>query len=315
MKPFYRFASKARFFVYLILIAAIQRVDAAGCCGGNFAVPSVITNSERSLLTSTLGYEHPHTEVLSDGIWRRRADDEVTQSLKINAAYAVSERWQLGASVAGYKRDQHAATEGAVGAGGADGAASADSASGFGDSSIQAAYEYLSDLNYSRWRPKAIAFTQVTLPTGQTAGTNTDASGLNVGGRGFYSAGLGTVLLKDFGRWDVLALGEVHRSFPARGVRPGWGGSLGAGGGYNWRNWRLGCMILSSYEDALRSDVPSLVAATASQLTSASLMIGYRITDEWAVSISYTDQTLLGSPLNTGLSRAGTVAIQRRWLR
>ena len=267
-------------------------------------MPSLITNSEKSLLTSTLSYERPQAEVMGNGVWRKRTDEEWTQNLRLNSALALSERWQLGASFSVYRRDR-----------GNSESDSPQSAMGFGDSSLQVAYEYLSDLNYSRWLPKALVFMQTALPTGTAAGPNTDASGLNVGGRGFYSTSLGTVLLKDWGRWDVLALGEFHRNFPARGVEPGWGASLATGGGYNWRDWRGGFLLLSSYEDPLRSSAPSFTPPTASQWTTASLIVSYRVVDEWAVALSYSDQTLFGAPLNTGLSRSVSLALQRRWLR
>jgi hypothetical protein len=47
----------------------------------------------------------------------------------------------------------------------------------------------------------------------------------------------------------------------------------------------------------------------------AGLEASYLVADDWSISASYTDQTLLGPAVNTALSRTFSLAIQHRWQR
>ena len=47
----------------------------------------------------------------------------------------------------------------------------------------------------------------------------------------------------------------------------------------------------------------------------AALEVGYLVAQDWSLTASYTDQTLIGPAVNTMLGRTFSVAVQHRWER
>jgi hypothetical protein len=276
----------------------------AACCGGGFAAPALISGDDRAQLTASYGYSEIADDVGADSLWRRREGQELSQTFKLEAAHIFRDRWQAGAGIPLVKRSR-----------------AGESSTGLGDIAATLGYEYLPDWDYSPWRPKGLGFIQLTAPSGRSINESDAMYQLDARGRGFWAIGAGTLLTKIIGKWDLFSSLEAHRSFArhfanasAQGtLRPGFGGSLGFGAGYNLTALRFGGGITWTYEDPV--DVSGTLNSLGSpqRYATASLSASYLMRDDLAVT--YTDQTWFGSPANTTLGRGALLLLQKRWPR
>ncbi len=292
------------FFFNLIL--APQVSWAAACCGGSLATPSLIAGDEKALFSATYSF----TEVVVDsvdsrGIWHKWDQHQKVQTLKIDGAHLISDRWQIGATVPVMQRSR------------IDG-----SDSGLGDISVSLAYEYLPDWNYNPIRPKGIGFLQLILP-GSKARAESDQGGLDSRGNGFWALGIGTHLSKTLGRSDVFGSLAIHRSFPKvfsnssfQGtLEPGFGGNFVLGGGCSFGPVRIGGSLTWTYEDPVRIRGNFWSEGTPERYATAVLSASYFSGDAWTGAFSFSDQTLIGHPVNTSLGKTVSFMLQKRWNR
>jgi hypothetical protein len=283
-----------------------QKTFAAACCGGGFATPSLISGDDKAQITSSLAYSEVHADVYTSGLWKKRETEEHSETLKVDAAHIFEDRWQVGLSLPVIKRSR-----------------AGESSSGLGDVSTLLGYEYLPDWDYHPHRPKGIGFLQLVLPTGKSVYETDTAYGLDSRGRGFWALGLGTLLTKAFGKYDAFFNAEVHRSFNKsineNGINgtlnPGWGSNIGFGVGYNTKDFRFGGNLTWSYEDAIAIEGSVNSEGSLQRFATLGLTASYLMSDEWATTLSYSDQTIVGSPYNTSLSKSAMLLLQRRWLR
>jgi hypothetical protein len=298
-----------KLFIFSFCLIIGGQALAAACCGGGFSVPSLITGDDEAMLTTSFAYSKVDTDVSQSGVWKKNADDQISQTFKIEAAHIFSDRFQVGGSLPIVQRNR----------------GSQDSSSGFGDTALMLGYEYLPDWDYNLYRPKGIGFLQLTMPTGKSIYDAENQDQLDARGRGFWALGVGTSLTKSIRAWDFHTLFEFHRAFQkatdsaqAQGqimVKPGWGGSLETGAGWNKGDLRVGTSLAWNYEDAI--DVTGAIASKGApqRYATGTLMTSYMWTQEWALAASYSDQTLFGSPSNTTLAKSVVVSLQRRWAR
>lgn len=285
-----------------------QSLHAASCCGGGFAVPSIITSDAKAQMTTTMSYSQIDTDVYSNGIWQKKNSLDSTQLYKIEASHIFADRFQVGASLPMQIRTR-------------DGQDMGGTSSGLADVSAQLGYEYLPDWNYNPWRPKGVGFISLTLPTGKSVYESED--GLDSHGRGFFALGIGTILTKAWLKWDASATLEIHRSFDKvisnsqmlGNVQPGFGNSFSLGGGYNIGDSRLGTSIAWVNEDAINVDGTNPSKGDAQQYATGAVSFSQMYDNLWAATLSYSDQTLFGDPTNTSLSKSLSLSIQKRWSR
>ena len=296
------------FLVWPIFIVH-SPAKAASCCGAGFTIPSIITSDDKAQLAGIYTYSKVHADVLPDGTWRERREDDHTQIFKLEGAHIIEDRWQAGVSVSFQKRDRSGALSG--------------SASGLGDITGQLGYEYLPDWNYNPYRPKGIGYLSLIIPTGRSINESTDGTGIDSRGRGFWGVGVGTILTKNWGHWDANMNAELHQSFEKK-VRnsqvqgtldPGRGGSLAVGSGYNWKSIRLGGLINWIYEDPVDVTGTPDSQGQLQRYSNGTVVLSYLLKSNATASISYTDQTIFGSPSNTALSKSITLFFQQRWER
>jgi hypothetical protein len=294
-------------FSFALICLGAQTSFGAACCGGGFAAPSIIAGDDKAQLTSS----YSTTEVIVDnvdsqGIWRKSDIHQKVQTFRIEGAHIFEDRWQAGFAMPIIQRSRQS-----------------ENYSGLGDVALSLGYEYLPDWNYSPYRPKGIGFLQLTLPTGKSK-ADSDVGGLDSRGNGFWAIGVGTLLTKALGRWDVFSSLEIHRSFEKDvnnsnfdgTLKPGYGGNLGAGFGYNLKDYRLGSGITWTYEDPVNSTsnvLGSTQNGAVERYATAVASVSYLASDEWSGTMSYSDQTLFGSPVNTSLGRGIALQVQRRW--
>lgn len=282
----------------LISILPLNFAWGSACCGGGFAVPSVISGEDKAQLTTSLTHSEVDTDVFADGIWSKRHDKDQTQVLKFEVAHIFNDAFQVGAAVPVVKRYR----------------ADLGESSGFSDSSLQLGYEYLPDWDYNPWRPKGIGFITATIPTGKFDITRQENRG-----RGFWALGLGTLLTKTWVSWDTNTIAEVHRSFERTvddlKFKPGYGGSFSAGLGYNIGAFRMGGSLMWNYEEAVRTEGLNVSDGSIERYATATIATSYVFENLWSVTASYSDQTLFGDPLTTTLSKSAGLTLQKRWSR
>ena len=234
---------------------------------------------------------------------------EISRVLRLEGAHIFADRFQVGAGVPIASR-------------------SSDRGGGttqLGDVTTGYGYEDLPEWDYSPWRPRGFGFLQLTLPTGKSVNESSDPSKDDASGRGFWALGLGQIFTKIIGRWDVNSTLEVHRAF-AKATRdastsadiqlhPGWGGVLGVGGGWSWRELRLGASLAWNYEDPVNVTGAIESQGGAQRFATGSLIASYSLPLEFTAAVVYSDQTWFGSPSNTTLSRSILVSVQKRWER
>jgi hypothetical protein len=160
------------------------------------------------------------------------------------------------------------------------------------------------------------------LPTGKSR-TESEIAGLDSRGNGFWAAGAGVLLTKIIARWDGFVSVDAHRSF-AKSVdnsslharlEPGFGGNWGFGGGYNWRFLRVGTSLIWTYEDPIKIKGSLDSEGSLERYATGVVALSYIPSNEWSAALSYSDQTLFGSPLNTSLGKTVALQVQRRWSR
>ena len=281
--------------------------SAAACCGGGIPVPALVLGDEKANASSTLTYSSVATDVSSAGIWRHRAIDELAQTLRVDSATILADRFQAGVSLPIVRRSR------------------ADEAStGLGDIAINGGYEFLPEWDYNPWKPKGVAFLQLVLPTGRSIDQATLPDQIDSRGRGFWALGTGFSLFKIRGPYDGILLFEGHRSFSKEAPRtvsgdlqltPGWGGTLTVGAGRTFKDLRIGASLSWIYEDATRVTGAVSSDGDLSRYASAATSLIYTPSRDWSASLSYSDQTLFGSPSNAALARSVQVSYQRRWPR
>ncbi len=297
----------SRFNTALAVLILPCLVKAAACCGGGFAMPSLITGDDKAQLTTSYSYSRIDTDVFGNGIWQKRTAEDVSHIYKIEAAHVFLDRFQAGFSLPVQTRQK-------------DGAAGGTS-TGLGDVAGQLGYEYLPDWNYNPWRPRGIGFISLTLPTGKSIYESVD--GLDSRGRGFFSLGIGTALTKTWTSWDASASFELHKSFDKvvsnsqmiGNIQPGIGTSVTFGAGFSVKDLRLGGALAWTYEDAIQVDSAISSKGDEQRFATGTLSASYLFADTWAGTFSYSDQTIFGDPSNTTLAKAFAVSIQKRWAR
>jgi hypothetical protein len=295
---------KSPFNFFSFFLLAPNLLLAAACCGGGFAIPSIITGDDKAQVTTSYSYSKIETDVFTNGVWQKRNSDDISNIYKIEMARIFLDRYQAGVSIPIQTRTLSSGTS-----------------TGLGDISGVMGYEYLPDWTYSTWRPRGVGFLTLTLPTGKSIYEST--TGLNSQGRGFFSVGLGTTLTKTWTNWDANTTLEIHRSFDkimsnsqnVGNIMPGFGNSLSVGAGYSIADLRIGSNLSWFNEDAV--DVEGTISSKGSEQKFAALTasVNYLFKESWAGSLSYSDQTILGDPTNTTLSKSVQISLQKRWAR
>ncbi|WP_347359009.1 serine protease spb1 [Bdellovibrio sp.] len=283
--------------------------QAASCCGGSFSFPALILGDDKAQVTSTYSYSEITDDVLSSGQWMKRDDGNQSQTLKVEGALLLADSWQAGISVPVIsKKDQsHSAT------------------SGVGDLSLYLGHETFPELQYSRWKPRGVTFLQVTLPTAPSIYDEDATNSNKIRGRGFTSLGAGLALVKTWRVWDANFSSEIHKSFErsAEGaayngkatVTPGWGTTQTLGVGWNKGDLRLGSNVSFLYEDAIQIRGDTHSTGQNQKHFTWGFSGSYMLSQESALTVGYSDQSLLGNPVNSTLSNTFSLSYQQRWQR
>ena len=279
----------------------------AACCGGGVTAPSLILGDHHAQFTTQaiLG-EVVVGNVDPGGYWRRPQDHASLKTIKLDGAILLSDLWQLGLSL---PITQRTLTDRTL--------------TGVGDAGMSLGFEYLPDWDYNPIRPKGLGFLQITLPTAKSK-FESQMSGLDSFGNGFFSLGIGSVLSKTINNFDIFLSGDAHQGF-SKSIKtqalsgclsPGLGANLGWGFGFNYEQFRLGTSITWTVESPVQFRGEGRSFDTGlERFATGSIALSYFESLEWSTTLAYLDQTWFGSPLNTSLSKSIALQIQRHWLR
>ncbi len=292
----------------LIIFAGIlpQNCYSSACCGGGLTSTFLITGDDRAQFNSVYSYNRASFDIDQNGFWRERDFSESIETLRFEAAHIFMDRFQAGVSLPVIRRTR-----------------GQESSTGLGDLSTTLGYEYLPDWNYNPWRPKGIAYLNLIIPTGTSLQEADQTYLLDANGRGFWTIGVGALLTKGWGMWDIFTDLGIHRSFSRSyqnaqtqvTLTPGWGENLAIGAGVSLSSLRLGITMNWVNEDAIASTGSVNSKGVKQQYTSLDFPVTYFISDEWLTVIRYSDKGLIGNPLNTSLDKSIAFQIQRRWPR
>jgi hypothetical protein len=119
---------------FALLLISPSLSWAAACCGGGIPVPALVLGDEKANISSSLTYSTVGTDVTADGIWQHRQITEQAQTLRLDSAHIVADRFQIGASVPVVRR-----------------ARNDDTRTGLGDVAVNGGYEFLPEWDYSPW--------------------------------------------------------------------------------------------------------------------------------------------------------------------
>jgi len=291
-------------FLFLILCYS-EMILAAACCGGGSSNTAVITNDDKAQFSTTLSQSQVQIDVDSQGVWSHRQTKETTKTLQLEGAMIFKDRFQAGLSVPVIERTRET-----------------QSSRGLGDSTLQMGYEYLTNWDYHPWKPRAVGYLTVVVPTGRNINEATQ-EGLDARGKGFWSLGVGTIFTKIHRAWDFSAQFDIHKSFEKKIQRgdeslqltPGQGGQASLGAGYNFARWRWGFALSWIYEDPLITEGLTKDTSSAERYTTATASVAYMFKDEWGGVLSYSDQALFGDPLSTTLSKSVSLRMSYHWFR
>lgn len=282
---------------------------AASCCGGGFSIPALILGDDKAQLTGTYSYSQVSDDVLADGRWLRRKDENLAQTLKLEGATLLTDSVQAGFSLPILSKT----------------AANLSQSSGLGDASLYLGHETFPERTYSEYRPKGVTFLQLTLPTSPSIYDESATSPNTIRGRGFYALGAGFALIKSFPVWDFNTSSEIHRSFPraAQGpayggnatITPGCGFSVNSGAGWNRGPLRLGSFLTFLFEEAVQSQGLTVSEGQVQKNFTIGALASYMPNMETSITFSYADQSLIGNPVNSSLTKTFNLSYQQRWPR
>ncbi|MCB0406165.1 MAG: hypothetical protein KDD51_15395 [Bdellovibrionales bacterium] len=296
----------------LLLLFVWQKVRGAACCGGASNIPTLLTGDDRLQLTASVSSGEVVAEATTQGnvLYRAYTDEEFRQSVQLDGAVLLSDRFQLGWSLPLLRRSR---SRNGV----------SEAAAGLGDVSASLAYELLPQWEYSPWQPKVFVFASLTLPTGGSTYDSATLYRVDSRGRGFVTPSIGIAALQIWGDFDALISLEGHHSLArdyanAAGtfhLQPGWGASGSIGAGWNPGNLRVGLSVSPQWEEGVLTTGAVNGLASSQQTWTASAQLSYLFESTLSASLIYSDQTWLGGAQNSALNRSLFVRIQKRWER
>lgn len=231
---------------FLIIFLLFSQLSlGAACCASSNQFPFLITTDDTFQVSSTVGYTtaRPGASLKWDGTW------------------ALSDYWQLSASLPTFFQNQSYLVGDAVGS---------------------LSWEVLPEFTFSMYRPRVFLMAQIATPTGNTL--------LGPLVKNAFQFGVGILALKTWGNVDAFFQFEIHKPLDAefsligqpywvsRG--PGYSAALGGGYSPNQGNLRLGLSVSQTYDGAIQKT--GIVSSTGPSMTRWS--ISPQLSYLWAFS-------------------------------
>lgn len=293
-------------FLFLFSLLSLKG-HTASCCVSNTSVPNLMILPSKWQQTFTVASSRVIGDVDPKGssTFRNNKNKESTNIARMDLAYSWTDQYQNGVSFRYQNKNRSF-----------NGTEANDS--GWSDVGLFQAYQ---PVKYQRtW-----LFNSFNIPTSKSLNNSTETLQVDAHGTGTYQAGLGIFHLVNFTAWDLVFSTEVHHSFGRtfhvnqedKEVGGFWGTSISAGAGYiPWRKKiRYGLNLTPRLEG--QKDV---VINGNNQNSKQSLVwdsvvnVTYSINAQYAVGVSYLDQTVIGPAKNTLLTRSLSLLFQTHFL-
>ncbi|MCB0393995.1 MAG: hypothetical protein KDD25_05520 [Bdellovibrionales bacterium] len=300
-------------FVFGVLCFTPQFASAGACCGTGSSIPALITGDFKTQLNTSYSYFGVVGDVDKDGeaVFRSTSNKEYSQTFQLQASHMWSEYWQTGVSLPLIRKTRQLGEQ-------------KSTVEGLGDVSAVVSFEFLPELEYSKWKPRGFTYFKLTAPTAPSIYNFQDDLAADARGAGFWETSIGGMFSKVWGRWDSQAFLEVgyfhSRKMAIKGqdeVTYSGSGKVAAsiGGGYSFlktKDLRWGASINPSYtgEKQVSDNRDPINERLVWSFQSG---LGYVIDKEWFASLNYTDETLIGPVRSAPIGRSVGLNLSYRW--
>lgn len=280
---------------------------ASSCCVSNTSVPNLMILPSSWQQTLTLSSARVIGDVSPKGssVFRNSKNKESTNIARMDLAYSWTDKYQSGVSFRYQNKNRSY-----------NGTQASDT--GWSDLGLFQAYQ---PIKYQRtW-----IFNSINVPTSNSVYDAKENYSVDAHGTGTYQAGLGIFHLVNFRSWDMVFSSEAHHSFARRfangqdqkAVGSFWGTSVSIGGGYiPWRSKvRYGLNLTPRFEGQKQVRVNGINQDSKQSIVWDSVVnVTYSIDAQYALGVSYLDQTWFGPARNTLLSRSVSLLFQTHFL-
>ncbi len=288
-----------RVFIGLIFLFCTSESYASSCCGQSSSSYTVLFLGQKSALNFGTGYTDIEGRVFSGSnefhVWRQ-GKKAYKKRLSLDLAHSLSSRHQVFSKISFFKNTY----EDTFGV---------EETSSVSDGVIGYSYELLPEYTYSRWKPVVFVSSFLNLPLGVSAYDKKSLSeGAGVTGHDQFGAGFGVSVRKVFYPLTVLAQFKAVRlfgkNFDGLKVSGFYDGTASFLMSYASPFWNLGFSsgLTWSYLSKRRlfdDEISSDSSDSVTFLVSAQKVLN----DYLSITVSYSDQTALGTPQNTLLSK------------
>lgn len=285
----------------LVLFQALSflslKAQASSCCGQSSASYTVLFLKQK--LSTSFGVSYTDTQGRVNGgstdftVWSKKKSQK--QTFSFNGAFALSERNQVFMTASFLE----ASYEDSFGG---------DQGSSLSDVLLGYSFEALPEYTYSAWKPEVYVSTFLNLPTGTSAyDAKALSEGAGVTGHDQLGAGVGLSIRKVRVPFILLTQLKVIRlfgkDFSGDEVSGFNDSSASAMVTYGSSLWGLGFSTGLTWAHLSGRRLNGFKAGSSKSVTTI-FSIQKVINEDFSASVSYSDQTLLGSPRNTLLNKA-----------
>lgn len=295
-------------FLILFFVFITAKGWGAACCGGAAQISSLITAEDQQQMTTQLSHLGYNYEVDGAGYWSAVRNHSFSESLRFDFARLISEKNQMGFSVPFTKNGNDQVT---------------NTSPKLGDVTLTFGRRFFEQEEVSSFPFQVLNFASLTIPSGRSLEDSQDLQKLDVTGKGDYIPAVGVILVRDVAAMDYQLTAEIHRPLDRKvnnldgkyEKKYGVGGSLTLGAGWNHNRFRIGGSVGQIYEDPVQLQGDIDTKSSLKRTTVATLSGTYLLPDLMSLTLSYSDQSLLGEPVNSSLSQSIQFSIQKRWAR
>ena len=294
--------------IFVLLFLFQVTAYGAACCGGSSAMPALITgdNNSQISVSQSLGKVVGRTYAKDQNIFYGEKKNYKTLTTSLKGAHLLTPLLQLGGGLSILHKDN---TDSTVN----------ESKTLLGDTDLSLAYEYLPETFYSVWKPRGFVYLKQVFPTGKSNHESNTTLLTDVSGKGQYISALGLVFTKIIGSIDWQVFGEYRylysEEIDGKSISASMGDSQGLSVGYSPSNGaiRLSTGITRNHYSNRSIEINNVLQnSDREEFWDFELGMNYMINDS-TFSLSYTDQTILGSAQNTTLSRTISISWLERW--
>ncbi|MGH1468041.1 MAG: hypothetical protein ACRBBP_04055 [Bdellovibrionales bacterium] len=288
-----------RVFIGLVLLFCSSETYASSCCGQSSSSYTVLFLGQKSAVNMGTGYTEVEGRVFSGSnefhIW---GEDKKAykKRLSLDWAYSFSTRHQVFSKMSFFENNY----EDSFGE---------ENSSSVSDAVLGYSYEILPEYTYSKWKPVVYVSSFINLPFGVSAYDKKSLSeGAGVTGHDQFGAGLGVSVRKVFYPLTVLAQVKAVRllgkTFDGMKVSGFYDGSASFLVSYASPFWNLGVSSGLTWSYLSKREIfDNRISSDSSDSVTFLVSAQKVLNEEMSLTVAYSDQTILGTPQNTLLSK------------